>query len=183
MIHRYISVTGMCFLCSFLTPASFLIKKPLVFPAFPNSGRIAGVDFGTVRIGTAHCDPDRRLVSPLEVRQVTTPDSDAKYFSELATLERIGGWVVGLPLHMDGKESQRSEQARDFAVWLRDETQLPLRMFDERLTTVDADARAAAFGWSREMRKSKIDALAALVLLESFLESWRHFGEMPGCDP
>ena len=68
---------------------------------FPRSGRLAGVDFGSVRIGISVCDPLWILVSPLEIRQVSDPARDAEYFRALAKREALAGWVVGLPIHCD----------------------------------------------------------------------------------
>jgi putative Holliday junction resolvase len=72
------------------------------------SGRIGGVDYGTVRIGLAVTDPDRTMASPLEIYTRRNLQLDAKYFQQLAKEERIALWVVGLPVHLDGRESQKS---------------------------------------------------------------------------
>lgn len=147
---------------------------------FPDSGRLAAVDFGTVRIGVAVCDPGRILASPLEVRAVGQPHDDAEYFRQLVRREKIGGWVVGLPIHCDGGESQKSRQCREFAQWLATETETPVRLFDERFTTSAARQRIAGGGLSRKKKKGRLDAVAALVLLEAFLEACRHRGEVAG---
>ena len=79
---------------------------------FPAQGRLGGIDFGTVRIGIALTDPDRILSSPCETYQRRTPQLDETFFKALAGEERLTGWVVGLPLHMSGDESQKSLEAR-----------------------------------------------------------------------
>ena len=147
---------------------------------FPNSGRIAGIDFGTVRIGIAICDPDRILASPLEVHPADDWKNDGDYYRELVREERIVGFVVGLPIHCDGGESQKSKECREFAKWLRDETELPVRLFDERFTTADAKRRMMAGGFTRGKEKKRLDAVAALVILESFMEASRYHGETAG---
>ncbi len=154
---------------------------------FPVHGRIAAVDYGTVRIGIAICDPDRILASPLEVHAVTQPDAggyaaDEQYFQKLAVEERIAAWVVGLPIHCDGGESDKSTQARAFAVWLGRVTSLPTRLFDERFTTVAANQKIRQAKTTRKKTKQRIDAIAAQVLLESFLEACRYRGEIAGHD-
>lgn len=154
--------------CSFTDPSD---------DSFPDSGRIAAVDFGTVRIGVAVCDPERILASPLEVRSVAGPKEDADYFRELVRREKIRGLVVGLPIHCDGGESEKSRQCRQFAQWLAAETETPVRLFDERFTTSAAQQRMTGGGLSRKKKKSRLDAIAALVLLESFLEASRYHGE------
>lgn len=152
---------------------------------FPTEGRIASVDYGTVRLGIAICDPDRILASPLEVHAVTQPDaggyeSDEHYFCKLAAEERVSAWVVGLPIHCDGGESDKSVEARKFATWLHQVTQLPTRLFDERFTTVAANQKIRQGKTTRKKTKKRIDAIAAQVLLESFLEACRYRGEIAG---
>ena len=140
---------------------------------FPTSGRIAAFDYGTVRIGIAVCDPDRILASPLEVHPAANWRDDADYFRSLIQSERIVGIVVGLPIHCDGGESEKSKEAREFAKWLAVETSLPVRMFDERFTTADANRRLGG-NFTRAKKKRRIDAIAALVLLDSFIEACRY---------
>jgi putative Holliday junction resolvase len=154
-------------------------------PEFPHQGRIGSVDYGTVRIGVAICDPEWILASPLEVHQVTQLDAggyemDEAYFQNLAKEERIAAWIVGLPIHCDGGESDKSTDARKFAIWLQQVTQLPTRLFDERFTTVAANQKIRQSKTTRKKTKKRIDAIAAQVLLESFLEACRYRGEIAG---
>jgi putative holliday junction resolvase len=149
---------------------------------FPKTGRLACIDYGTVRIGIAVCDPDRILASPHAVRDGTDWRRDDPYYVQLAKEERIFGWVVGLPIHIDGNESDKSKAARNFGTWLHQVTALPVRMFDERFTTVDAAARLRTSGWTRDKKKKRMDAVAATVLLEAFLEACRYRPETPGCE-
>ncbi|MBL6724094.1 Holliday junction resolvase RuvX [Rubripirellula sp.] len=158
------------------------MKHPSELSEFPQTGRLAGVDFGTVRIGLSICDPDRILASPLEVHPAANWQDDGEYFRELVRLEKISGFVVGLPIHCDGGESQKSLECREFAKWLFDETEIPVRLFDERFTTADAKQRMRAGGFSDKKGKKRIDAVAALVLLESFLEASRYLGGIAGED-
>lgn len=152
---------------------------------FPAKGRIAAVDYGTVRIGIAICDPDWILASPLQVHNVTQPDNggyeaDDEFFRGLVSEERIAAWVVGLPIHCDGGESDKSAEARKFATWLAGATGLPTRLFDERFTTVAANQRIRQSKTTRKKTKKKIDAIAAQVLLESFLEACHYQGSLAG---
>ncbi|MEM9827252.1 MAG: Holliday junction resolvase RuvX [Planctomycetota bacterium] len=179
---------------------------PLEFPA---SGRIAAVDYGTARVGIAVCDPDRILASPLSVLSSASWPSEAdgwreadgwgddvgshtpetsvlesvrRSFKQIAAEERLCGWVVGLPIHADGNESASSKLSRAFARWLQSQTQLPTRLFDERFTTVDAQSRMRGSGWTLKKRKKRVDAIAATVLLEAFLEASRYGGEHAGTE-
>lgn len=147
---------------------------------FPRTGRLAAVDYGTVRMGIAVCDPDRVLASPVEVYQVQNDAKDAAYFTRLAREERLVGWVVGLPIHCDGAESKKSVESRQFARWLSEETRLPVRLFDERFSTAAAKERLSPSRSSRRKRKEQLDAVAALVVLESFLEACQYRGEIVG---
>ena len=138
---------------------------------FPAQGRLAGIDFGTVRIGVAISDPGRSIASPLEIYQRRSVDKDATYFRELVKLERIVGFVVGLPVHMSGDESEKSQQAREFGSWLKRETGLPVTFFDERYTTAFAREILAQSNLSGKKRKAQLDKLAAQILLKCYLES------------
>ena len=147
---------------------------------FPTEGRIAAVDYGTVRIGIAVCDPAWILASPLEVRPAKNWREDGDYYCSLLKAEQIVAFIVGLPIHCDGGESQKSLEARKFALWLAEETGIPVRMFDERFTTADAKNRLTPGGFTRKKKKNRIDAVAAQVLLESFLEACRYKDEVAG---
>ncbi len=147
---------------------------------FPASGRIAAVDYGTKRIGLAICDPEWILASPLEVYSVRDPKRDAAYFADIAKQERIVAFVVGLPIHCDGGESQKSTESRAFSLWLREATGRPVRLFDERFTTSAARERLRSSGSSKRLSKRPVDAIAALVLLESFMEASRYREEVVG---
>ncbi|MEM1225255.1 MAG: Holliday junction resolvase RuvX [Planctomycetota bacterium] len=152
----------------------------LATEGFPEEGRIAAVDFGTVRIGLAVCDPDRILASPLEVHRAGSPEADANYFRQVAADQQLVGWIVGFPIHCDGGESEKSIQCRRFAVWLQEETGFPVRLFDERFTTVAATQRLAMGKSTRKKKTQRLDAVAAQVILESFIESCRYHGDVAG---
>ena len=147
---------------------------------FPAKGRIAAVDFGTVRIGIAVCDPDRILANPFDVHSAVDWQHDGQYFRSLVKTERIVGFVVGLPIHCDGGESQTSTECRKFARWLTVETELPVRLFDERFSTSDAISRLAGVGYTKTEKKNRVDAIAAQVILESFLEASRYHKKIAG---
>ncbi len=147
--------------------------------ALPRSGRLVGIDFGTVRIGVAITDPDQRLASPLENYTRRGTAADADWIKRLVAAERIAGFVVGLPVYASGDESQKSREARQFAEWLAGQTGLPVRLFDERYTTANAEAALLAAGLTSKRRKARLDKLAAQILLAAYLESPRTEGE-PG---
>ena len=141
---------------------------------WPDSGRLAGVDYGTVRIGVSICDPSRTWTSPLETYTRRNVTLDQKHFQELAIENQILGWVVGLPIHCDGRESKKSEEARDFASWLYHITGRPVRFVDERYTTALANRLLRDAELTHKKRKKQVDKVAALLILETYLESAKH---------
>lgn len=141
-------------------------------PDFPPAGRLAGVDYGTVRIGIAITDPNRILASPLDNYTRRGKEQDRAYFVNLAQDERIAGWVVGLPLFASGAESPKALEARRFGQWLGEITQLPVAYFDERFTSREAERALGAAGATRKKKKQRTDKLAAQILLRDFLESF-----------
>jgi putative Holliday junction resolvase len=140
----------------------------------PERGRLAGIDFGTVRIGVAVCDPDRILASPLITYSRRDESADRQFFQGLVAEERLVGFVVGLPVHMSGDESEKSRAARQFGGWLSEVTKLPVWYQDERFTTSEADQLMASGGLKRRKADLRRDMLAAQAILTRFLEAREH---------
>ena len=137
------------------------------FPA----GRLAAVDYGRRRIGVAVCDGRRMLASPLCVHETTGDrDRDAAFFRGLAAEEELVGFVVGLPVHADGRASDMSRESERFGAWLGGVTGLPVVFHDERFTSGEAARLLAGVGLSRGRKKQRSDAVAAQVILASWLE-------------
>jgi putative Holliday junction resolvase len=134
-------------------------------------GRLAGIDFGTVRIGIAITDSRQTLASPYENYQRRDPQQDAERFRRLTAEEGIRQFVVGLPVHLDGRESQKSIEARAFGQWLQEATQVPVEFFDERFTSHEAKQLLGSAELSKKKRKARLDMLAAQIMLASYLES------------
>ena len=143
----------------------------------PDTGRIAGIDFGLARIGIAISDPSQQFSSPWEVYQVRNERLDGKYFKELANKERLVGFVIGLPVHMSGDESEMSVQTRHWGRWLQDQTGLPVCYIDERYTTAQAREILNQSNLSGKKRKAQLDKLAAQILLATYLD------QRPGSEP
>jgi len=142
-------------------------------------GRVAAVDYGTVRIGVAISDAMRMLASPFETYTRRGIEEDASYFQSLVTDESIALFVVGLPIHLDGQESQKSIEARQFGRWLTETTGVRVLLHDERYTSSEADAKMIDAGLTRKRKKSRRDMVAAQILLESFLESGKDEDDEP----
>lgn len=141
--------------------------------ALPRAGRIAALDYGSVRIGIAITDPDQRFVSPLENYTRRSEPLDLAWLQQLIANERIVGLLIGLPIHLSGQESEKSLEVRRFVSWLRVHVSIPMVLFDERFTTSQADELLAEAGFTSKQRKERRDKLAAYVLLLSYLESNR----------
>lgn len=134
-------------------------------------GRIAGVDFGTVRIGVAISDPSRTFSSPYENYTRKSKAKDGEYFRRIVDEEQIECFVVGLPVHLDGRESQKSTEARAFAKWLGETTKRDVALFDERFTSAHAKQLLAEGNFTRKKRKNRLDMIAAQILLAAYLEA------------
>ena len=140
-------------------------------PSAGPPGRLVGVDFGTVRIGIAITDPNRTLASPLDNYNRRSEKADAKYFCQLAEAESVTKFVVGLPVHLDGHESQKSIEARAFGSWLTEITGVEVVYFDERFTTAEAEQLLGGAELTKKQRKARLDKLAAQIMLSAYLEA------------
>ncbi len=132
--------------------------------------KILALDVGTVRIGIATCDPLEIIASPLEVYKRRTPYLDARYIVELAEKIEAQKIVFGLPLKLDGTEGDSANMARQLASKVSQHTSLPIVFQDERLSTVSAERILIETGNSRSDRKGKIDAVAATIILQNYLD-------------
>lgn len=133
--------------------------------------RIAGIDYGTVRIGIATADTEVGIALLFGTYARRNERLDAEYFRQLAAEERIGKFVVGLPVHLSGNESEKSRQARAFGAWLQRITETPVEYFDERFTTAEAEQLLLDAGLTKKRRKDRLDQLAAQIMLSAYLES------------
>ncbi|HEV7364393.1 MAG TPA: Holliday junction resolvase RuvX [Gemmatimonadales bacterium] len=144
----------------------------------PDAGRILGVDWGEVRIGLALSDESQTLATPLEtlVRRAGKRLPIARLL-ELTSLHRPVGVVIGLPLSPEGAEEESAVAARAMADTIARHTSLPLQFWDERMSTARALAAVWEQGGSTRGRKKDVDALAAAVLLQHFLDARRNRAE------
>ena len=136
-----------------------------------SAGRLLGVDYGDVRVGLSVSDPDRKIAFPLATYTRQNRDRDAAYFKALVKAEGIAGLVIGLPVHLSGEEGQKAAAARAFAAWLAAATGLPVRFWDERFTTVQAEAALWDAGLTHKKRKARRDKVAAQMLLQAYLDA------------
>ena len=141
--------------------------------------RTLGVDLGSVRVGVALSDPDGILASPLVVLPRSADLLDR--LVDLVLEHGVGAVVVGLPRSLDGRERQAARAARTEAELLAERVEVPVHLQDERLSTVVAHTAMAAAGRTGRQRRGSVDASAAAVLLQSWLES--PAGRRPEEDP
>ena len=134
-------------------------------------GRVAGIDYGTVRIGIAVSDPQRRIASPYENYTRRDKAQDQRRFQRLVEEEQIALFVVGLPVHLDGNESKKSAEARQFGRWLSEVTGVPVEFYDERFTSHEAEQALLDAQMTKKGRKKRLDMLAAQIMLSAYLES------------
>ena len=137
-------------------------------------GRWIGIDYGTRRIGLSICDLSERIASPIDTLDAfgTAPE-DARQIVKWAQEYEPAGFVVGLPLNMDGSDGPQSKLSQAFAQQLERLSELPVHLWDERLTSFQADEYLNAAGVNRSRRKRLRDTLAAQVILQAFLEARR----------
>ena len=139
----------------------------------PARGALIGLDLGTKTIGVATSDPDRRLSTAVETIARKAFSADAKRLLALAAERKAAGFVLGLPVNMDGSEGPRAQSARAFARNLARLTELPIALWDERLSTAAVERALIATDMSRERRAAVIDQHAAAYILQGALDRLR----------
>jgi putative Holliday junction resolvase len=141
-----------------------------------------GVDVGTVRVGLARSDRDGLLATPLETVQRRDRSVRQVVEAVLAAAQELDAIevVVGLPVALSGRDTASTEDSRRVAAALAAADPRPVRLVDERLTTVSATAALHASGRDTRRSRSKIDQVAAVILLQHALDAERSRGEPPG---
>jgi putative Holliday junction resolvase len=145
---------------------------PLVEAAahWPARGALISLDLGTKTIGVAVSDPDRKLATAVETIARTAFIADAHRVLALAAERSVVGFVLGLPLNMDGSEGPRAQSTRAFARNFAKLTELPIALWDERLSTVAVERDLIAANVSRAKRAAVIDQHAAIFILQGALD-------------
>ncbi len=145
------------------------------------TGVRVGIDIGTVRIGVARSDRDGYLATPVET---VDRGSESPLSQLVALIEELDAVeiIVGLPLSLSGSHTASTEDALMMARELSMQTQVPIRLIDERLTTVSAHSAMRAVGKKQKQTRSVIDQVAAVMILQHALDSERSSGKLPGKD-
>ena len=141
-------------------------------------GTRLGIDVGRARIGVAKCDPDGLLATPVE----TVPRNEGSIARILVLADEYSAMeiYVGLPLNMRGEDTASTVDAREFATALAEASALPIRLIDERLSTVSAHAVLRNSGRSQRSSRSIVDQVAAVVLLQQALDVEKSTGTTAG---
>src|SRR5437667_12645502 len=137
---------------------------------WPERGALIGLDLGTKTIGVAVSDPDRRLATGVETVQRKAFKADAARLLAIAAERNAAGFVLGLPLNMDGSEGPRAQSTRAFARNFEKLTGLPIGLWDERLSTAAVERDLIAADVSRAARAKVIDQHAAAFILQGALD-------------
>jgi putative holliday junction resolvase len=155
--------------CSVMAPAPIL---PLVEASshWPERGALIGLDLGTKTIGVAVSDPDRRLATGVETLQRKAFKSDAAHLLAIAAERNAAGFVLGLPINMDGSEGPRAQSTRAFARNFSQLTPLAIALWDERLSTAAVERELIGMDVSRARRAQVIDEHAAIFILQGALD-------------
>ncbi|OWV73678.1 Holliday junction resolvase RuvX [Rhizobium sp. J15] len=131
---------------------------------------IAGLDLGTKTIGLSMSDLGRRFATPRPVIRRVKFTIDAEALLDFAAAEKIAGFVIGLPMNMDGSAGPRVQATRAFVRNMEQKTALPFVYWDERLSTVAAERALLEMDVSRAKRAERIDSAAASFILQGALD-------------
>jgi len=132
--------------------------------------RIMGLDYGDVRIGVALSDPSLLIATGLETYTRKTNKIDIEHLARIIEENAVNKVVFGLPLNMDGSEGVRVVKTKSFAEKLKARAGVEIDYYDERLSSVDAEAILVDAGVRRDKRKGVIDKLAATLILQGYLD-------------
>jgi putative Holliday junction resolvase len=141
-----------------------------IAPLWLARGSLIGLDLGTKTIGVASSDPERKLAAGVETVARKTFTADAKRLLALAAERNAIGFVLGLPINMDGSEGPRAQSTRAFARNFAKLTPLPIALWDERLSTAAVERELIGHDVSRKKRAAVIDQHAAMYILQGALD-------------
>ena len=138
------------------------------------SGALLGVDFGDKRTGLAVCDAMQMLSAGIGTISPGGIERTADAIAETAKARGVAGIVIGHPINMDGSEGPRSKRAVKLARLLKERTALPIGLFDERMSTMNAARFLNETNTRGEKRKAVIDTLSAEIILQNAIDRLKH---------
>lgn len=140
--------------------------------------KVLALDIGTKRVGLALSDEDRIIAQPLSVMPWKGTEALVETLRRMIVEWNVGTLVLGLPLHMSGREDHRTRSIRELAARLASVLGIDVVLWDERLTSREAERILVDAGMRRKRRKENVDKLAASIILKAYLES-RRAGQGP----
>lgn len=155
---------------------SQLVDLPALEVCLARNARLLGVDLGTKTIGLALSDPGRMIASPMQTLKRGKFSRDVAELARIIDEHGVGGFVIGLPVNMDGSEGPRCQSARAFARNLTRHVGLPVALWDERLSTAAVTRTLIAADTSRARRADLVDKMAAAYILQGALDRLRETG-------
>jgi putative holliday junction resolvase len=147
-----------------------LINTSQLDSAFPADHPLLGLDLGTKTIGLAISDRDQRIASPLFTIQRTKFTADVAELIKVISTHHVVGLVIGMPLNMDGSEGPRAQSTRAFVRNLTPKVDLPMMLWDERLSTAAVTRTLLEADASRARRQQVVDKMAAAYILQGVLD-------------
>ena len=144
-------------------------------------GRVLGIDYGEKRLGLAISDETHTIASGLEVYERRSPERDLQHLREVVERYGVERVVLGLPLNLDGSQGFKAREALAFKAQLESALDVPVELVDERLTTQEAERVLLEADLSRRRRKEVRDRLAAVLILQRYLDARRR--ARSGSDP
>lgn len=136
---------------------------------------LLALDLGEKRIGLALSDSLGIAAQPLEVFKRTSRQADFAHVGRLVAKHDVRGLIIGLPISLNGEEGAMAAWVRDYGAALGAAVNLPVTFWDESLTSVQAEQAMREAGYNRQQMTGKLDAVAAALILQSYLESLRDF--------
>ena len=137
------------------------------------------LDVGKKRIGVAVSDPTGLLASPFETIKSTSDPDDVDSVLRIVAEQEVGEIVVGIPLSLSGRAGPQAKRVSEFARALRGRTSVPVGFMDERYSTTEAEKRLREAGGRRSKEKGRVDAAAAAIVLQAYLDSRRETPPLP----
>ena len=154
-------------------PAVEILDVEAFAAALPAGARLIGIDVGTKTLGLALSDVLRTIASGLETIRRTKFKADAARLVTLVREHKVGGLVIGLPISLDGSVGPRAQASRSFARLIGPMAEVPILMWDERMTTAQAERLLIEADASRKRRAEVIDKMAATLILQGALDRMR----------
>ena len=131
--------------------------------------RLMGIDFGEVRIGIALSDPLQIISQPYLV--IPNNDNTISEIQKIIKTEEVGKIILGLPLNLDGEDTKKTLEVREFFEMLTNNVDIPVSFWDERYTSVEANEQLKKMGYSIAESRKVIDKVAASIILKNYMEN------------